>query len=89
MLWVGDIKCGEVDNFVMAAVAEVSCRNVLTSPMLELVTATLPLNALILLTFLYVLSGRRTAAAGPAAAAVVPPSIVLDGKTGATFDLII
>lgn len=58
-----------------------------TSPMLELVTATLPLNALILLTFLYVVSGIRTAAAAAAAAAaVVPPAMVLDGKTGATFD---
>lgn len=69
----------------MEAVAGVSCRNVVASPMPELVTATLPLNALILLTFLYVVSGRRTAAA----AAVVPPAIVLDGKTGASFILII
>lgn len=86
---MGDIKCGEVDNFVMEAVAGVSCRNVEPSPMLELVTATLPLNALILLTFLYVVSGRRTAAAAAAAAAGVPPAMVLEGKTGASFVLII
>ena len=72
----------------MAAMADESCKYVVPSPKQELVTATLPLNALILLTFLYVVSGKRTAAAA-AAAAVDPLAMVLDGKTGASFVIII
>lgn len=68
----------------MVAVAKESCNNeAATAAPVEPVTARLPLNALILLTFFKALSGRRTTAD---AAAVAPPAIVLEGKTGASFD---
>lgn len=76
---VGDIRCGEVDNLVKVAVAEEESCNRETPVTLPL-TAKLPLNAEILLTF-KALSRRA------AAAAVVPPAAarVLEGKTGASF----
>lgn len=78
---VGDIKCGDVDNLVRVAEAEESWCN--RAPLL---TARLPLNALMLLTFKALSRRTAAAAAAAAAAAVVPPAARLfEGNTGASF----